>query len=142
MLLHPPSNPPTHPPTFLYRLGWIDKSIFDRTVALLKRANLPTTLPPTHGMTYAKFAETMSIDKKVSDGVLRYLPTHPPTYPFIHRPQPIHPSILSFCAHSSIHPPTYPKQYRLILLKGELGKCVFTSDYEASKLKETIDAYC
>ncbi len=83
------------------RLGWIEADVLDRTVALLQRAHLPVALPEGSGMTYAKFAETMSIDKKVSDGVLR-----------------------------------------LILLKGELGKCVFTAEYDPEKLRETIEAYC
>jgi 3-dehydroquinate synthase len=30
---------------------------------------------------------------------------------------------------------------RLILLKGELGECVFTGDFDQSKLQETLDAY-
>jgi 3-dehydroquinate synthase len=83
------------------RLGWVEPAIYERTVALLERARLPVALPKGSGMTYEKFAETMSIDKKVSDGVLR-----------------------------------------LILLKGPLGKCVFTSDYDPAKLRETIETYC
>lgn len=82
-------------------LGWIDRSIYDRTVRLLERAKLPTKLPADSGMTLEKFEATMSVDKKVADGVLR-----------------------------------------LILLKGELGKCVFTSDYDVEKLKKTIQAFC
>jgi 3-dehydroquinate synthase len=31
---------------------------------------------------------------------------------------------------------------RLILLKGELGECVFTSDYEQSAMQETVDEFC
>lgn len=83
------------------RLGWVEPEILGRTVALLRRANLPVALPRGSGMTYARFAETMSIDKKVSDGVLR-----------------------------------------LILLRGELGQCAFTADYDPAKLRETIEAYC
>ena len=30
---------------------------------------------------------------------------------------------------------------RLILLKGPLGSCVFTSDYDAGALKKTLDHY-
>lgn len=82
-------------------LGWIDRSIYDRTVRLLERAKLPTRLPDDSGMTLEKFEAAMSIDKKVADGVLR-----------------------------------------LILLKGELGNCVFTSDYDPQKLKDTIRAFC
>ena len=30
---------------------------------------------------------------------------------------------------------------RLILLKGELGNCVFTGDFDEEKMKETIDEF-
>ena len=30
---------------------------------------------------------------------------------------------------------------RLILLKGKLGECVFTGDFDATKLDETLDAF-
>ena len=31
---------------------------------------------------------------------------------------------------------------RLILLKGELGNCVFTADYDKAKLRETLEWFC
>jgi 3-dehydroquinate synthase len=83
------------------RLGWIDSSIRDRTVALLQRAKLPVSLPADSKMTPEKFESIMSVDKKVSNGVLK-----------------------------------------LILLKGELGRCVFTADYESGKLLDTIQHFC
>ena len=33
-------------------------------------------------------------------------------------------------------------QLRLILLKGELGECVFTGDYDRDTLKRTIEHFC
>lgn len=33
-------------------------------------------------------------------------------------------------------------QLRLILLKGALGECVFTGDFDRSKLDETLDRFC
>jgi 3-dehydroquinate synthase len=32
-------------------------------------------------------------------------------------------------------------QVRFILLRGELGGCVFTGDFDQSKLEETLDSY-
>ena len=32
-------------------------------------------------------------------------------------------------------------QLRLILLKGELGECVFTADFDEGAMKETIDEF-
>jgi len=83
------------------RLGWVDREVYSRTVGLLQRAGLPVALPEESGMDLEKFEATMSLDKKVSDGVLR-----------------------------------------LILLKGALGQCVFTSAYDVEVLRETIRAYC
>jgi len=79
--------------------GWIDRSILDRTRALLLAANLPVTPPPT--MTTTMFKELMSVDKKVLAGKLR-----------------------------------------LVLLKGPLGGCVVTGDFDPSKLDETLSAFC
>jgi hypothetical protein len=31
---------------------------------------------------------------------------------------------------------------RLILLKGELGNCVFTGDFDSTKLQETLEFFC
>jgi len=43
--------------------GWIEKSILDRTRALLQRANLPVTVPDV--MTVEMFRSLMAVDKKV-----------------------------------------------------------------------------
>lgn len=45
------------------RQGWIDKSLYDRIVALLSRARLPITPPPS--MTADQFRSLMAVDKKV-----------------------------------------------------------------------------
>lgn len=82
-----------------WRLGWIDRSLLDRTRTLLERCKLPVLPPPS--MTPAQFREHMAVDKKVSAGKLR-----------------------------------------LILLKGPLGSCVFTGDFDASKLDETLNFFC
>jgi len=81
------------------RLGWIDRSVVDRTRALLGRCGLPVA--PPAGMTAAKFRELMAGDKKVSEGKLR-----------------------------------------LVLLKGPLGGCVVTGDFDPAVLDETLEAFC
>ncbi len=53
------------------RLGWLERCEFDRIVALLKKAKLPTT-PPT-AMTRELFMSLMAGDKKNVDGHLRLI---------------------------------------------------------------------
>lgn len=79
--------------------GWIDRSILDRTRALLLAANLPVTPPPS--MTAQQFKDLMAVDKKVLAGKLR-----------------------------------------LVLLKGPLGGCVVTGDFDPAKLDETLNEFC
>ncbi|KIY91382.1 3-dehydroquinate synthase [Monoraphidium neglectum] len=81
------------------RLGWIDRSILDRTRALLLAANLPVVPPPS--MTAQQFRDLMAVDKKVLAGKLR-----------------------------------------LVLLKGPLGGCVVTGDFDPAKLEETLSTFC
>lgn len=80
------------------RLGWIDESVAARTLALLKKFNLPVDVPEC--MTVETFEKLMAVDKKAANGKLR-----------------------------------------LILLKGDLGGCVFTADFDKQTLAETLDAY-
>lgn len=79
------------------RLGWVDVSIKERTLALLKKYNLPVDVPEC--MTVETFQSLMAVDKKAANGKLR-----------------------------------------LILLKGELGDCVFTGDFDGEKLFDTLEA--
>ena len=51
------------------KLGWISEDDVDRTINIVERANLPVTAPAK--MTSDRFLELMSVDKKVSDGVLK-----------------------------------------------------------------------
>lgn len=81
------------------RLGWIDESLKKRTIDILQQAKLP--IAPPDIMTVDMFKNTMAVDKKVADGLLR-----------------------------------------LILLKGPLGNCVFTGDYDRSALDETLRSFC
>lgn len=81
------------------RLGWIDETLFNRIVNLLKRANVP--IAPPDSMDVQTFKSIMAVDKKVADGLLR-----------------------------------------LILLKGPLGNCVFTGEYDRKALDDTLAAFC
>jgi 3-dehydroquinate synthase len=51
------------------KLGWISETEVDRVINLLERANLPVRAPQQ--MDADKFIELMSLDKKVSDGILK-----------------------------------------------------------------------
>ncbi len=51
------------------KLGWISSTDVDRVINIIERANLPVRAPDQ--MDANKFLELMSIDKKVSDGVLK-----------------------------------------------------------------------
>jgi len=51
------------------KLGWISESDVSRVIDILERANLPISAPEQ--MNADKFIELMSLDKKVSDGVLK-----------------------------------------------------------------------
>lgn len=53
------------------KLGWISENDVTRVINLLERANLPITAPEQ--MNADKFIELMSLDKKVSDGVLKLI---------------------------------------------------------------------
>jgi 3-dehydroquinate synthase len=81
------------------RMGWIDETLFNRALELLKRANLPVS--PPDSMNIQTFKSIMAVDKKVADGLLR-----------------------------------------LILLKGSLGNCVFTGEYDPKALDQTLSAFC
>lgn len=53
------------------RLGWIDPSIKQRTIKLIEQAGLPTKAPAE--MTVEKYMEAMSIDKKVDNGMIKFV---------------------------------------------------------------------
>ncbi len=50
------------------RLNWITKADLERIKVILKKANLPLTLP--EGLDPASIKENMSVDKKVRDGII------------------------------------------------------------------------
>lgn len=50
------------------KLGWITETDVDRVINIIERANLPVKAPEQMGSD--KFVDLMSLDKKVSDGIL------------------------------------------------------------------------
>ena len=82
-----------------HNLGWVDSSIYERVITLLKRCNLPTSVPSE--MTKEIFVELMAVDKKTKDG-----------------------------------------QINLILLKGDIGNCMFTGSFDQEALQNTLDIFC
>lgn len=54
-----------------HRLGWIDRSLYDRARNLLASANLPIT--PPKDMTKQQFMTAMAVDKKAENGKLRLI---------------------------------------------------------------------
>ena len=80
-----------------YKEGWVGWDVVERTEGVLRGMGLPVCLPMDSPMNEGEFARIMSVDKKVSDGVLS-----------------------------------------LVLLKGELGNSVVTSEYDSKKRDETI----
>ena len=86
--------------TMSAKMGWIQPELVQRIFNLLRKANLPTELPPDSPMDRDAFLKLMSVDKKVENGNLR-----------------------------------------LILLKGDLGNCVFTGDFDEQAMIETIDEF-
>lgn len=87
--------------TLSLRLGWIEEGVFERTLALLRKARLPVQVPADGSMTRNKFRSLMAVDKKAANGAVR-----------------------------------------LILLKGPLGGCVFTKEFDPDALTATIEEYC
>ncbi len=51
-----------------HRLGWLDESVTQRTIKLLKESGLPIKAPKE--MTIEKYMNAMSIDKKVDNGTI------------------------------------------------------------------------
>lgn len=52
-----------------HKLGWIQQADVERVIDIIEKANLPVTAPEK--ITPEQFLDLMSVDKKVSDGVLK-----------------------------------------------------------------------
>ncbi len=53
------------------KLGWINQGELDRVIDIIERAHLPVKAPDK--ITPDRFIELMSVDKKVSDGILKLI---------------------------------------------------------------------
>jgi len=81
-----------------WKLGWIEETLYRRTMDLLIRADTPIKVPQV--MTVGDFNNIMAVDKKVENGKLK-----------------------------------------LILLKGPLGECVVTGDFDKKVLQDTLEHF-
>jgi len=86
--------------TMSLKLNWIDQTLHDRIITILKDAKLPIKLSSDSPMDRDLFLKLMSVDKKVSNGKLF-----------------------------------------LILLKGDVGECLITDQFEQQALVDTIDQF-
>lgn len=112
-----------------YRLGWIDKSIVTRVQNILKQAKLPTAPPET--MTVEMFKSVMAVSERSS-------------FPFKKNwENGMCISLIWRCSWKmKVDKKVADGLLRLILLKGPLGNCVFTGDYDRKALDETLHAFC
>ena len=118
-----------------YRLGWIDNSVVERANKIIKQAKLPTR-PPAN-MTAEMFKSAMAVRMKLK------IEMHGSTLAIT----------ISLCSNCQISLIRSFSQWqldkkvadgvlRLVLLKGPLGNCVFTGDYDRKALDETLHAFC
>lgn len=111
-----------------YRLGWIDDSIVKRVSDILKQTKLP--IVPPEMMTVDMFKSVMAVRDDASVSILNAL------FAF---------TVLtksSFILAYQVDKKVADGLLRLILLKGPLGNCVFTGDYDRKALDDTLQAFC
>lgn len=134
------------------RLGWIDESLFQRTFALLEKCRTPVTPPET--MTVEDFRSIMAVDKKVSSGwcagvcrtslphaQLVYLVTFA-CAACVGRQAggpDLFAAYLTWLAARGLQ--VLDGKLRLILLKGPLGSCVVTGDFDPKVFEETLEHF-
>jgi 3-dehydroquinate synthase len=109
-----------------YRLGWIDDSLVKRVRNILKLANLPTEPPET--MTVEMFKSVMAVKADAQC---------PFNVQFV-----FNRTNSSFILVILVDKKVADGLLRLILLKGPLGSCVFTGDYDRKALDDTLRAFC
>lgn len=108
-----------------YRLGWIDDSIVKRVRSILEEAKLPISPPET--MTVEMFKSVMAVrENKASHFIITL------SYSFF--------SSLFF-RDWQVDKKVADGLLRLILLKGPLGNCVFTGEYDRKALDDTLRAF-
>ncbi|CAI7865301.1 unnamed protein product [Closterium sp. NIES-54] len=95
-----------------HRMGWIDAALRDRITAIIKRARLPTR--PPSAVTKEQFRSLMAV--------------------FL--------LLVFLLPLGQVDKKVADGQLRLILLKGSLGDCVFTGDFDKAALEATLDEFC
>lgn len=108
-----------------YRLGWIDDSLVKRVGDILKQAKLPKAPPETVTVDMFKSVMAVSTDSQ---------------YPF--NVQFVFIRAYKFISVYQVDKKVADGLLRLILLKGPLGNCVFTGDYDRKALDNTLRAFC
>ncbi len=133
--------------------GWIESALYDRIVVLLERARLP--IKPPASMTVEQFRALMAVDKKVrcaaqwapwrrKAGVKRDWAQPGPCRVAVCVGQ--HVDLIASCCEAKASlcclRQVLAGKLRLILLRGSLGNCVVTGDFDPAKLEETLSAFC
>lgn len=92
--------------------GWIDEDIARRTKALLEKANLPTTLYNPHTEHTEEYNKMMKALTKVH-----------------------------FINLMSMDKKVADGKLSLVMLKGKLGDCLITNEFDAQKLEKVVEDY-
>ena len=106
-----------------HRLGWIDHSILCRTRQLLEAAKLPVDPPKVRGR--------LAADPKPYEVFL---------HNFEIELQGMTP--MDFRKLMAVDKKVLDGSLRLILLKGPLGTCTFTDNFDPNMLEETLQHFC
>lgn len=110
------------------RLGWIDDSLVKRVYNIFQVTKLPTA--PPESMTVDMFKSVMAVRKRQSQ-------THATLIN-------IHVFVLGVMLlyEMQVDKKVADGLLRLILLKGPVGSCVFTGEYDRQALDDTLRAFC
>lgn len=111
-----------------YRLGWIDDSIVKRVSDILKQAKLP--IVPPEIMTVDMFKSVMAVRNNASVSILV-------KFILLLVSLKVHLYWLVYQVDKKVA----DGLLRLILLKGPLGNCIFTGDYDRKALDNTLRAF-
>lgn len=109
-----------------HRLGWIDDSLVHRVDKILQQSKLPIAPPKT--MTVEMFKSIMAVRTKLFGHCYKYII--------------IISGLCIIILKWQVDKKVADGKLRLILLKGPLGNCVFTGDYDKKALDETLHAFC
>lgn len=108
-----------------HRLGWIDHNILDRTRQLLEAAKLPTDPPKVR-------------DRLASCGRPQAVGQFPSNFGLELQGM----TSMDFRKLMAIDKKVLDGSLRLILLKGPLGTCTFTDNFDPNMLEETLQHFC